>query len=123
MRIPRPQFNVKIIDNAGFVVRYWADFFIGIWHAIGDVGRTITVEATLDFPSVAAGTTEALTVTVTGARANDEVTLGPPASLDDNLVYDAHITTDDTVTVRAINNTAGAIDPASSTWRVTVRTY
>lgn len=76
--------------------------------------------ATLDFPSIAAGAVATLTITVTGAVAGDTVSLGAPATLEAGLMFTGIVTAANTVTVRVHNTTAGAIDPASATWRATV---
>lgn len=80
----------------------------------------LTATATLDFASIAAATTANLTITVTGAAVNDAVLLGPPATLEAGLVATGYVSAANTVTVRVANVTAGAIDPASATWRATI---
>lgn len=82
--------------------------------------KTLTVAATLDFPSIAAVGTQALTVSVPGARVGDLVVLGLPDTVNNGVVFDARVSAADTVTVRALNITAGAIDPASASYRVSV---
>jgi predicted transcriptional regulator len=79
----------------------------------------LRASATLDFPSVAAAGSQVLTVTCTGARVGDdaEVFLDAP---DAGLVYKAWVSANDTVSVRVSNLTAGAIDPASKSYRVIV---
>ena len=118
----RPDINAPI-NGGGSPLRQWIDFFFSIYNAVGLAKTTKTVAATIDFASVGAGLTVTNTVTVAGARANDEVKLGLPATLDAGLCWDAHVSADDTVTIRATNITAGAIDPASATYRVTVTSY
>jgi spore maturation protein SpmB len=59
------------------------------------------------------------TITVTGAAAGDVVLLGTPAPAA-GIAYDAWVSGANTVTVRARNITAGAVDPASGTFRATV---
>lgn len=76
--------------------------------------------ATLDFPSIAAAGTQTLTVTVTGAAVGDQVLLSLPATVNAGVVFDARVTAADTVTVRAQNITASAIDPASAVYTLTV---
>lgn len=80
----------------------------------------IRASATLDFPSIAAGGSQDLTVTATGAAVNDTVHLGPPTGLTAGLIPFAWVSAADTVTIRLSNITAGAIDPASATWKVAV---
>lgn len=76
--------------------------------------------ATLDFPSIAAGATSELTITVTGAAAGDVVYLGPPSGLEAGLAASARVSAANTVTVRMHNTTGGSINAASATWRARV---
>lgn len=86
------------------------------------VKRMLTATATLDFPSMAALTESDLTITVTGAAVGDSIAIGPPSTLEANLVVSYYaVTGTNTVTVRVRNaNTISAMDPASKTWRATV---
>lgn len=84
------------------------------------VARTLAAVATLDFPSINAVSTQTLTITVPGASVNDVVVLGLPATVNAGVVFDARVSAADTVTVRALNITAGAIDPASAQYEVIV---
>lgn len=85
-------------------------------------GSTLTTSATLNFPSIAAAGTSDLTATVTGAAIGDAVTITKADATMPNagLVLYGQVTAADTVTVRAINITASAIDPASANFRITV---
>lgn len=118
--IRRPQLNVQITDQAGRVFRSWGDFFMDIWHAFKLVKGVLCVDATIDFGSTAAHSTSTSNVTVAGARTNDVVDIGLPATVDAGMQFDGHVSADDTVTVRAVNTTGGAIDPASATYRIMV---
>lgn len=80
----------------------------------------LSATATLDFPSVAAGASQELTVTVTGAAVGDTVYLGAPAAIEAGLVWNGYVSATNTVKVRVTNVTGSAIDPASATWKVTV---
>lgn len=82
------------------------------------IAEILTATTSLDFPSIAAAASADLTITVTGAAVNDGVTLGLPAAPTAGIVYQAFVSAVNTVTVRAINITAVAIDPASQTFRV-----
>ncbi len=79
-----------------------------------------TAAATLNFGSIAAGASAALTMTVTGATISTPVALGPPANLEAGLIAFGVVTATNTVEVRLMNTTASAIDPASNTWRAFV---
>lgn len=76
--------------------------------------------ASLDFPSVAAGGSQDLTISVPGAAVGDDVIVHTTAAPANILRFVAWVSAADTVTVRAINHTAGAIDQAATTYRVTV---
>lgn len=82
--------------------------------------KLITATAALDFGSIAAAASADLTIAVTGAAVNDSVSLGEPADPTAGIIFRAFVSATNTVTVRATNITAGAIDPASQTFRVTV---
>lgn len=85
------------------------------------LGRPLRGSAALNFPSVAASGSADLTITMTGAALGDVVSLGVPnAAMSANLLYFAWVSAANTVTVRAINNSAVAIDPASATFKVNI---
>jgi hypothetical protein len=83
--------------------------------------RDIKVSATLDFPSIAAGASTSLTVTVPGVAAGDDVWVCPNGTPTAGVLYTPWVSATDTVKVRATNITATAIDPAPTTLRVHVR--
>jgi hypothetical protein len=76
--------------------------------------------AALDFPSIAAGTTANLTVTVAGAAVGDTAVATPNGAPEAGLVWSAYVSAADTVTVRLGNVTAAPIDPADRIWRCSV---
>jgi hypothetical protein len=80
----------------------------------------LTASAALNFPSISAVSQADLTITVTGAALNDEVALGLPAAPAAGLVFNAFVSAANTVTIRASNITASAVDAASATYAVTV---
>lgn len=80
----------------------------------------LTATATLDFGSIAAAASATLTITVTGATTGQAVALGLPAAPAAGIVFFGFVSAADTVTVRAMNITASAVDPASATYRATV---
>lgn len=73
----------------------------------------------LDFPSIAAGASADLTVTMGNAKVGNlaNVTCETPTA---GIIYSASVSAADTVTVRATNITGSAIDPASAKFNVTV---
>lgn len=84
------------------------------------LNKILTGQAALDFPSIAAASQASLTITVAGAAVNDEVIMGLPAAPTAGIVFNAFVSAANTVTIRATNVTAGAIDPASATYSVIV---
>lgn len=81
-------------------------------------------KATLDFGSTAAGACTDLTLSVPGAVDGDVVCLGAPnASVPANGSFFGWVSAADTVTIRFTNNSAGALDPASGEFRVTVTRF
>lgn len=84
------------------------------------VGVTLTGSATLDFGSIAGAGAADLTITVTGAASGDPVALGLPTAPAAGIAFNAFVSAADTVTVRAMNYTAGSVDPPSATYEVAV---
>lgn len=86
------------------------------------IKRFIQKAVTVDLPSCsAATTTNSAGITVTGARAGDLVLVSIPSGLNAGLgVASAYVSADDTVIIRIINATAGALDPASASFVITV---
>jgi hypothetical protein len=86
------------------------------------VFKGLANSASLDFPSVSAsGGVQKLTITVTGAATGDEVSIGiPTAAITDGIMWYAYVSATDTVTIVATNATAGALDPASGTFKAAV---
>lgn len=78
-----------------------------------------SASANLDFASIAAGLTEDLTIALVGAVVGDVVIAGGPV-LAAGLSYSAFVSAADVVTVRLVNNTAGAVDAAAADWNVAV---
>lgn len=78
--------------------------------------------ATLDFPSIAAGGVATMPVAVPRAKVGQPVAVNAPAALNASLVVGAAVTAAGTVTVKVANPTAGAVDPASGSWTVSVIT-
>lgn len=107
-------------DNANPPRRYSRRWDVGgaAWQSWALVLYGLTGSSTLDFGSIAAGATADLTFTLTGAAVGDAVSLGPPAGLEAGLVATAWVSATNTIKVRVANVTAGAIDPASGTWKV-----
>lgn len=87
----------------------------------GTALNSLTGSAALNFGSVAAQSFADLTITVTGAVAGDSVALGVPIeAVTGGIVYSAWVSASNTVTVRAHNYSAGALDPASGTFKAAI---
>lgn len=78
-----------------------------------------TSEFTLDPASIAAGAESSGTVTVIGADMGDFVMIAPGIDLQ-TLILSATVTGSNTVAWVLMNETAGAVDLASSIWKVIV---
>jgi hypothetical protein len=82
--------------------------------------------ASLDFPSIAAGGSQSLTITVSGAVTTNTPTvqLGWSAALPAGLVVShARVSAANTVTITLTNITGSAIDPAAVTCRAAITQY
>jgi hypothetical protein len=91
------------------------------WQARYANSERFTGFKTWDPGSIAAGAVETTTVTVTGAAMGDAVIVSLGASLA-GMTLTGYVSAADTVTVVLKNETAGAVDLASSTLRAEVRT-
>lgn len=99
----------------------------GAFHAVGGIKvgtsgtNLVTVKrfaVTLDFGSIPAGTTAALTATATGVTVGDAIVANPAAAMEVGLMPFAWVTAADTITLRIANVSASAIDPVSKTWEL-----
>lgn len=108
-------------DSAGAVA--WLEIGTGLaitGTVIDGTPAPLTATAALDFAEIAAAASEDLTITVTGAAVGDAVALGLPAAPAAGIVFIGFVSDADEVTVRAMNITGSAVDPASATYRATV---
>lgn len=53
---------------------------------------------------------------IEGLRVGMSVSVTPPTGIDSGLGWGALVATDNTLTIRLVNATAGAINPGSGTW-------
>ena len=81
---------------------------------------SLTATATLDFPSIPSKEAASLTMTVAGAASGDAVTIGHPASGTGGLMFSGYGSGLDTVTVRAFNPAASAVDAGAIVIRAIV---
>jgi hypothetical protein len=98
----------------------WATWFTQATSAIFGWRKSYTGTKSLDFGLIAAGAEASLTVTVTGARANDAVVVTPSAKTAGIIDNVGIVTASDTVTVYAHNVTAAGINPAAKDYRIVV---
>lgn len=85
-----------------------------------------TATAILDFPSIAAGASATLTVTVTGTvpgQCHAIVSTNESADMHDGLEFRAWVSATNTLSIKAINRTTGTIDQAAYNVRVTVFSF
>lgn len=114
-----PETETPVIN--GRFAAGWLMYFKQIFQALMGWNQALTKTVTLNFPSVSAQSQQSLTVTVTGARSTGTpLVLVQPAADVSGVIFTGAVTADNTVTVYAKNYTAGAIDPASQTYRITV---
>lgn len=112
----------------GYVWRWQSDA-VATFQAVGEVRHAVALygSATLDPANLASGAFQTVgTITVTGARVGDAVTLSPPTTYSGGVQGTrlwADVTADDTVTVYQQNPTAGAINLAGGTYRVKVERF
>lgn len=86
-----------------------------------NIKKPIEAGATLDFPNTSAQTTSDLSIHVIGAADGDYVQLSVKnANVAANTSYTAFVSAANTVTVRFVNSSAGAVNPASGIYKVTV---
>jgi hypothetical protein len=96
------------------------DGFFNLLNNGSPVARVLRASAVVDIASIGAVTTVTNTVSCPGAKVGDKVVLGLPATVDAGVVFDARVSAADTITLRALNITAGAINPASATYEFLV---
>jgi len=70
-----------------------------------------------DFASIPAHSESTTTTTLTGAVVGDFILVSIDAALPAGCVVDGRVSAADTVEIRVVNTTAGALDPASITYR------
>jgi hypothetical protein len=111
----------KLVRECGYLLQSAASTVVDMFFVPAHyTGAIATGTGTLNFPSIAAGAIEVLTVTVTGAATGDTVILGPPSTIEAGLTWSGFVSATNTVTVRVHNTTASPIDPASASWRASV---
>lgn len=96
----------------------WARWLSELTHFV----RPIRAQVTLDFPSTPAQESSELTATVAGAQTDHFVEVVPPPALRlANSGWDAYVSAANTVAVRFLNFSTGAINPASGVFTLMIR--
>jgi hypothetical protein len=81
----------------------------------------LTASATIDFPSIPAGTCSAdLTFTLTGANPGDGLAVGWPPAMEPGLSGTMRVSATGVVSVRLCADTTGAVNPAAALFTATV---
>lgn len=107
------QVNWKLTKQGGMV----------IGNGSTEVTKHYSTTATLNFGSVSAHSSAELTITVTGAAVGDVCYGSPNLALVSGFTWSVYCAAANTITVRVLNGTAGALDPdgaGGATWRVDV---
>ncbi len=106
----------RVVISTGNV---WNDDGGGNWAIVSSGGGGVvgpSGSGSLNFGSIADGSIEELTFTLTGAVVGDRLVPGWPSGLDTGLVGSMIVTSADTVTVRLANLSGAAINPAALTF-------
>lgn len=87
----------------------------------GNVLAAGVLSVTIDLASVGAATSAEQTFSVPGLRTTDFVFVNVPSTLNNGLgIVGARVSAADTLALRVMNATAGALDAASATFSVLV---
>ena len=116
---PPIQATLPVVRNMAVWPKTFSNWFSEIWYALRGWKKSYYTTLTHDFGNINAQTQATQTVTVTGARSGDMVIVRPTTAVN-GIILDGTVTADNEVTVRAVNYSSGAIDPASQVYRVLV---
>lgn len=115
-----PQAGVNVVSGLINVGLFSSSTTYGV---LPQSTETINVTTSLNFGSVPNNSSSSITVSVTGALANDIVLLGLPAGLTEGLSFLAHVVATDQVHVDCINATNTSKTQSAVTFRITVIGY
>jgi len=113
-----PPLNEAVGDESGKAGRGFAAWFTQVSQLL-PWSSAAQGKATIDFPSIGAGSQQAITVAVKGAKVGGSVSVVPTSYLP-GVLFNGFVIADNAVTVYAQNLTTGAIDPASQVFNITV---
>jgi hypothetical protein len=85
--------------------------------------ETLTATTSLNFGTVAANSSNSITVSIAGAALNDIVMLGVPSAVSEGLTFFGHVVTAGQVHVDAVNATGSGKTQSAVTFRITVIGY
>jgi hypothetical protein len=85
--------------------------------------ETLTVTTSLNFGTVAANSSNSITVSISGAAVNDVVMLGIPSAVSEGLTFFGHVVAAGQVHVDAVNATGSGKTQSAVTFRITVIGY
>ena len=86
-------------------------------------GGQFKVSATVDIASIADGAAVNTAITIVGVQTDMDVVPIPPVALEAGVeIQGAHVTAQDTITLRVGNESGAAINPAAATWEFLVFT-
>lgn len=115
-----PLNNYPAQDDDGRFGSGWSNWFTQVFLAGRAWNKSFTTTATIDFGSIAAQNQLASSaIALTGARVGDGAQVYATADVS-GVIFAATVTANDQVTVYAKNFTAGAINPASQTFRIII---
>lgn len=99
----------------------WIDWFNQVWLANEPFIKAYSETLVNDFGLIAGGAEASTTITIAGVRTTGTPTvLVTPSANTAGIIYQGVVTASNTVTIYAKNFTSGNINPASTTFRVTV---
>jgi hypothetical protein len=86
----------------------------------GNIRAIGLFQVTFDPASIATITTAEQNMTAVGVKMGDFVFVSKPTVTAGFGVVNARVSADDTITITAVNPTAGSVNPGSETWAVLV---
>lgn len=113
-----PPLNEAVADASGKANRGWTAWFTQVANIL-PWSSASQGSASLNFPNIAAGSQQALTVAVKGAKVGGSVSVVPTSNVP-GVLFNGFVIADNAVTVYASNITSGSIDPAAQTFNITV---
>ena len=123
--VPPINSDVPVLNDNGEIIGRgtwptpWANWLSALYQCVFGWKRTFTGSLIFDFGNILAQSQATTTLVVSGTLIGDVVIVRPTTAVN-GIILDGSVTANGTVTIRAVNYSAGAIDPASQTYRVIV---